>query len=194
MLLHVADFMQSKVRNAPPHGPTAASPGVSPIPRTSPTDLLADLPWPTDLRKRGPEEFVSHIPRNMSRSPNEGVRTMFRRRNGCNASLGEAIAYLASACDGAIRRDGHGFSAEHVGLGHRLAQKRRWSRRDRRNARRIAVHHGRQLSSAGLQVKGISRSTAPRGSSTSKPQWTADPTRLHALRYWNGARWTQYVE
>ena len=33
----------------------------------------------------------------------------------------EAIRYLASACDGAVRRDGHGFGQDHADLGHWLA-------------------------------------------------------------------------
>lgn len=117
---------------------------------------------------------------------------MFRRRTSSNASLGDAIAYLASTCDGAIRRDGHGFGADHVALGHRLAQKRRWTRRDRRRAHGIAVHYRRQLVSAGLAVNGITEG-ATNGGRRQPAQWACDPTGVHQLRYWNGSRWTAGV-
>ena len=41
---------------------------------------------------------------------------MRRHRSTCPtyATVPDAVRYLASACDGARRRDGHGFSAEHV--------------------------------------------------------------------------------
>ena len=116
---------------------------------------------------------------------------MFGRRNGCSASLGEAIAYLASACDGAIRRDGHGFNADHVALGHRLAQKHRWTWRDRRRAHGIAVQYRRQLIWAGLAVKGITEGATQIGRQPA--QWACDPTGVHQLRYWNGSRWTAGV-
>ena len=165
----------------------------SPIPRTSPTDLLAALPRPSELGKREFYWFVSQTAEIMARSRNEGLKAMLRRRTSCNASLSEAIAYLASACDGAVRRDGHGFSADDVAVGHRLAHKRRWTRRDQRNAHQIAVHHRRQLSWAGLYVKGINTEKVRRERNRAEAQWSADPTLLHHLRYWNGARWTAHV-
>ena len=39
-----------------------------------------------------------------------------------HATVDEAVQYLASVCDGAIKRDGHGFCSDHVAYGHWLAQ------------------------------------------------------------------------
>ena len=113
------------------------------------------------------------------------------RRNLTRASLREAIEYLASACDGAVRRDGHGFSATHVAVGHGLAAKASWAPHDIRRARRIAIHHKRQLSAAGLFVRGLDR---PAKRPRTKAQWAPDPTRVHSFRYWNGTRWTALTQ
>ena len=113
---------------------------------------------------------------------------MLPRRHPAHASLREAIAYLASACDGAVRRDGHGFGAEHVQIGHALAKKRRWSRRDRLCARSLVQIYSRQLASAGLLGR-----VPRRRSRTRTAAWATDPTGVHTLRFWDGSRWTSMV-
>lgn len=110
----------------------------------------------------------------------------FRRRNPAQATVREAIEYLASACDGAIRRDGHGFNREHVAIGHALARKPSWTRRETTAAKQLTVCYQRQLGKAGLIASGpaLARRGLP------APQWAQDPTRVHRLRFWNGTRWT----
>ena len=113
-------------------------------------------------------------------------------------TLYDAIAYLASACDGARRRDGHGFNADHVAGGHRLAQASRWSRRDRRRARQLVRFYRRQLITAGFDVGALLNGRRPRRRSRSfrrqnPAQWAVDPTGVHRLRYWSGVRWTHLV-
>lgn len=114
------------------------------------------------------------------------------------ATTYDAIAYLASACDGARRRDHHGFNTEHVQIGHQLARASRWSRRNHRQARRLIRFYRRQLAAAGYDVEGLLgprglEQRLPRGVRSSSPQWASDPTGLHYARYWNGHRWTQLV-
>ena len=114
------------------------------------------------------------------------------------ADLCDAIAYLASACDGARRRDGHGFNADDVSDGHRLARTNRWSRRDRRRARQLVRYYRRQLTTAGFDVDALLSGRRPRRRSRrfrreNPPQWAADPTGVHTFRYWSGARWTHLV-
>ena len=110
------------------------------------------------------------------------------------ATAHDAIAYLASACDGARRRDHHGFNAEHVELGHRLARATRWSRRDHRSARKLISYYRRQLAGAGYEVEALltrrGHGGRPRNGCSSPPQWAADPTGVHRWRFWNGTRWT----
>ena len=113
-------------------------------------------------------------------------------------ALCEAIAYLASACDGARRRDGHGFNADHVSEGHRLARASRWSRRDRRRARELVRYYSRQLTTAGFDADALLCGRRPRRRSRgfrrrNPPQWATDPTGVHTLRFWNGTRWTHLV-
>jgi len=113
-------------------------------------------------------------------------------------TLSDAIAYLASACDGAQQRDGHGFNADHVPIGHRLVGANRWSRRDRRRARQFVRYYRRQLSAAGFDVDAVLRGRRPRRRSRrfrsqNPPQWAVDPTGVQRLRFWNGTRWTHLV-
>ncbi len=123
---------------------------------------------------------------------------LLHRRHPANASVRDAIQYLASACDGAFRRDGHGFAREHVDLGHHLAACRHWGPRRRRTARKLVRIYQGQLERAGFdpnQVLGVAR---PRTmhlwrARSLTPGWAADPTGVHQRRYWNGARWTQQV-
>lgn len=114
------------------------------------------------------------------------------------ATAHDAIAYLASACDGARRRDHHGFNAEHVELGHRLARATRWSRRDHRSARKLISFYRRQLTAAGYDIEALlgSRGHEPRRRAQQRSgdaQWAADPTGVHRWRYWDGTRWTAEI-
>ena len=120
----------------------------------------------------------------------------FRRAR--RATTYDAIAYLASACDGALRRDNHGFSTDHVQVGHRLARAKRWSRRDRRQAKRLIRYYRRQLTTAGYDVNGLlGRGGRERWVHTVRRRrqvrWSADPTGVHKRRFWNGHRWTEQV-
>ncbi len=45
-----------------------------------------------------------------------------RRRPPHQATVVQAVRYLASVCDGAVNRDGLGFRSDHVVYGHWLAQ------------------------------------------------------------------------
>lgn len=112
-------------------------------------------------------------------------------RRAPRATAYDAIAYLASACDGARRRDHHGFNTEHVEIGHRLATASRWSRRDHRAARRLIRFYRRQLTAAGYNVQELEgrQGRKPRRR-TGHAQWATDPTGVHRWRYWNGTRWT----
>lgn len=115
------------------------------------------------------------------------------RNNPAMATPQEAIAYLASACDGAIRADGHGFAAHHVDIGHHLAAKRRWRRRHRRQALALIRYYGTQLERAGYDVDALlgGRRAARRRRTAGAPaMWAPDPTGISAQRFWNGVRWT----
>lgn len=114
------------------------------------------------------------------------------------ATAHDAIAYLASACDGARRRDRHGFNAEHVELGHRLASATRWSRRDHRHARSLIGFYRRQLTAAGYDVNALlgrpgRDARRRRRGYAGTARWAQDPTGVHRLRYWDGLRWTHHV-
>ncbi len=114
------------------------------------------------------------------------------------ATLRDAIEYLASACDGAVRRDGHGFSTDHVILGHGLAEHPRWGPSRRRRARRLVRFYQQQLTRAGFDPDQILGNRSPARISRRQLQllaasWAPDPTGVHHRRYWNGARWTQLV-
>ena len=112
-----------------------------------------------------------------------------------HATRREAIAYLASVCDGAIRRDGHGFSAEHVELGHKLADSRWWGPVARRRVLRLIRVYRGQLDRAGFDTGCLLNGASPprisrRLASQILPCWLTDPTNIHRFRYWNGLRWT----
>lgn len=114
------------------------------------------------------------------------------------ATAHDAIAYLASACDGARRRDHHGFNAEHVELGHRLARASRWSRRDHRSARKLISFYRRQLAGAGYDVNALlgrqgRDARRRRRGCAGTARWAPDPTGVHRWRYWDGLRWTHHV-
>lgn len=112
-----------------------------------------------------------------------------------HATRREAIAYLASACDGAIKRDGHGFSAEYVDVGHKLADSRWWGPLARRRALNLIRIYRSQLSRAGFNTdcllsRGRPSRISRRAARQVSPGWYADPAQIRPRRYFNGARWT----
>lgn len=113
------------------------------------------------------------------------------------ATIPDAVRYLASACDGAIRRDGHGFSAEHVAIGHWLAHEpdNAWTSQHLAIGRQLVVIYGRQLELAVFDTSAILRNAPPerrhrREYAGLSATWAPDPTGLWRYRWWNGARWT----
>ena len=126
---------------------------------------------------------------------------MRRHRSTCPtyATVPDAVRYLASACDGARRRDGHGFSAEHVAAGHWLASQpdHVWGREHLSLGRTLVAVYSRQLEGAGFDPDAILRHARPprhrhRGASATAG-WALDPTGRAAYRWWNGARWTCHL-
>lgn len=116
-----------------------------------------------------------------------------------HATQREAIAYLASVCDGAIKRDGHGFSTEHAKLGHKLAGAGWWGPLARRRAIRLIRVYRSQLRRAGFATDCLLTGARPprisrRVASQTSPGWSTDPTLIHTLRYWNGVRWTSATQ
>lgn len=123
---------------------------------------------------------------------------LLRRRHPATATVRDAIEYLASACDGAVRRDGHGFSADHVQSGHDLVAHPYWGPWRRRTARQLVRVYRGQLIRAGFDPDQVLGSAKQRKASWRRirsmaPCWAADPTGVHRQRYWNGARWTQRI-
>ncbi|MGE0138534.1 MAG: hypothetical protein AB7R77_12005 [Ilumatobacteraceae bacterium] len=113
------------------------------------------------------------------------------------ATIPDAVRYVASACDGAIRRDGHGFSAEHVAIGHWLANEPdvAWTTHHLSIGRHLTAVYGRQLDLAGFNTGAILRNASPpyrrrRDYEGLIPDWAPDPTGLWPYRWWNGVRWT----
>ena len=113
------------------------------------------------------------------------------------ATVQEAVQYLASACDGAIKRDGHGFRSDHVAYGHWLAQLpgEEWGSEEYRHGMTIVRVYQQQLQRAGFDPKRIlERKRSPRisqrKSARLEPGWRPDPTEIAQWRWWNGARWT----
>ncbi len=113
------------------------------------------------------------------------------------ATAGEAVRYLASACDGAVRRDGHGFSTDHVQFGHWLASldDTQWGWAEQQWALHLVRIYRQQLQAAGFHpIEILAGRRPPRVKrhviETLRPTWANDPAGLHAWRWWNGARWT----
>ncbi len=79
---------------------------------------------------------------------------MFRRRppQPPSTAIPEGVRYLASVCDGAIKRDGLGFASDHVAYGHWLARLPldQWGPDEYRHGRTIVRVYADQLSRAGL--------------------------------------------
>ena len=148
----------------------------------------------------------------MSRSPATiGVKRHFSRERGSlvlrkrqisphYATAADAVRYLASVCDGAILRDGHGFSSDHTAYGHWLAllPDVQWGPPEHTGAHQIVRIYQQQLARAGFQPVDIIRRRRPRKISRRaalqlQPGWAQDPSGIHAWRWWNGARWTENV-
>ena len=114
-----------------------------------------------------------------------------------HATVHEAVQYLASVCDGAIKRDGDGFCSDHVAYGHWLAQlpPAEWGPEERRHGLTIVRTYSRNSAGRGL-IR--SRSCVVAGlpeSATSAPadcRRVGQPIRPASLssRWWNGVRWT----
>ena len=73
------------------------------------------------------------------------AQTIESQRPASDDSLREALCQLADNCDGARSRDGHGFNQFDTGPGKALAQRKRWSRRDRTRALKLAHKYRNQL-------------------------------------------------
>ena len=116
------------------------------------------------------------------------------------ATPGEALQYLRSACDGAIKRDGLGFGTHDIDWGHYLATRDEttWTRHEHQNALRLVRIYQRQLNNAGFNARAILNGARRRKCSRSAhqkltPGWIPDPTGFAVWRYWNGARWTHHL-
>lgn len=114
-----------------------------------------------------------------------------------HATVPEAVQYLASVCDGAIKRDGHGFCGDHVAYGHWLAQlpDTEWGPEEHWHGRSIVCVYREQLRQAGFnpeQILGKRRPSRVKRRQIERLQtgWAPDPTGHAAMRWWNGARWT----
>lgn len=114
-----------------------------------------------------------------------------------HATPADAVRYLASACDGAIRRDGHGFGSDHIAVGHWLAQlpDEHWGPNENSTALQLIRVYRQQLARAGFRPTDILRQRRPRRISRRAARdlasgWAPDPTELCEWRWWNGARWT----
>ncbi len=114
------------------------------------------------------------------------------------ATARDAVQYLASACDGAIRRDGHGFSTDHVEIGHWLASldDTAWGPTEQQRALQLVRVYRHQLDRAGFNTGEILRAARPARTTRRRldrlhPCWATDPTGVHTYRWWNGARWTE---
>ncbi len=78
---------------------------------------------------------------------------MFRRRppQTPTTAIPDAVRYLASVCDGAVKRDGLGFASDHVAYGHWLARLPldHWGPDEYRHGRTIVTLYRKQLRDAG---------------------------------------------
>ncbi len=117
-----------------------------------------------------------------------------------HATVLEAVQYLASVCDGAIKRDGHGFCSEHVAYGHWLARlpEAEWGAEEHRHGLTIVGLYRNQLRRAGFDPDQILARRRPspikrRQIERLQAGWAPDPTGHAAERWWNGARWTGIV-
>ncbi len=129
---------------------------------------------------------------------------MFKRETAIwpgHATIHEAVRYLASACDGAVHRDGHGFSTDHVPWGHWLADlpDDQWGPRERHLGRQLVWTYRIQLERAGFNPDSVVRDRRPTKARLGRIKalqtgWALDPTGVHQWRWWNGVRWTSNVD
>lgn len=126
----------------------------------------------------------------------------FRRKlvHPAHATVPEAIQFLASVCDGATRRDGIGFGADHVAIGHRLATRdsTKWTPYETAQGRQLVIIYRRQLGGAGFAVhstlgRGRPQRCSQKAASTFIAGWATDPFGFDAWRFWNGVRWTHHL-
>ena len=91
--------------------------------------------------------------------------------------MADAVRFLAWPCDGALRRDGHGFSSDHVQLGHWLAAlpDEQWTARHRQQGCQLVKIYGRQLDRAGFDSRAILRG-APMRLAVPYPVATPNPS------------------
>ena len=79
---------------------------------------------------------------------------MFRRRppQTPDRAIPDAVRYLASGCDGAVKRDGLGFASDHVAYGHWLARLPidQWGPDEYRHGQTIVTVYSGQLRRAGF--------------------------------------------
>jgi len=113
------------------------------------------------------------------------------------ATIQEAVQYLASACDGAIKRDGHGFRSDHVAYGHWLAQlpEEEWGSEEHLHGLTIIRVYRQQLRRAGFDpdvILGGGRRHRMTGRQAKRLRagWAPDRTGQSDRRWWNGVRWT----
>lgn len=118
-----------------------------------------------------------------------------------HATAADAIHYLASICDGAVRRDGHGFASDHVTYGHWLAglPPDSWTPAEHIAARQLVRIYRNQLTRAGFAPADIVAGRRPRrisrrAASRLRAGWASDPSGLYEWRWWNGLRWTEHVD
>ena len=80
------------------------------------------------------------------------------------ATAADAVRYLASVCDGAVRRDGHGFSSDHASFGHWLADLpvERWTTTEHAAALQLVGIYRKQLTRAGFDPADILSGHRPR--------------------------------
>ncbi|MDW3220946.1 MAG: DUF2510 domain-containing protein [Acidimicrobiales bacterium] len=127
--------------------------------------------------------------------------TPYRPISPRHATAVVAVRYLASVCDGAVRRDGHGFSSDHVAYGHWLAglPLDRWTPAAHAAARQLVRVYRNQLTRAGFAPADIVAGRRPRrisrrAASRLRAGWASDPSGLYEWRWWNGLRWTEHVD
>lgn len=117
-----------------------------------------------------------------------------------HATPGEALQYLVSVCDGAIKRDGLGFGIDDIEWGRHLAARDQatWTHAEQQQALRLVRVYQRQLYNAGFNPRAIlartrRRKMSRRADAKLTPGWFPDPTGFDVWRYWNGARWTHHL-
>ncbi len=65
----------------------------------------------------------------------------------------QAVRYLASRCDGAVNKDGHGFNKMDVGFGKSLAERERWTKAQAQAALKMLKKYQGQLQAGGFDIE-----------------------------------------